>query len=110
MFEKCSKFVAGFLALSGVLFSAVSTLANIPGGGTGTGSNVTVTDNGNGTVTMANGVLSILITKNGATVNQMNYTFNNGSGTQTLQLLAGGKNGGQFYWEFGGWGGSSWAY
>ena len=110
MFEMCSKFVAGFLALSGVLFSAVSTLANIPGGGTGTGSNVTVTDNGNGTVTMANGVLSILITKNGATVNQMNYTFNNGSGTQTLQLLAGGKNGGEFYWEFGGWGGSSWAY
>jgi len=49
---------AGLLALIGFLFSAVSTSANIPGGGTGTGPNVTVTDNGNGTVTMANGVLS----------------------------------------------------
>ena len=73
MIRKRSKFVAGLLALSGFLFSAVSNLANIPGGGTGTGPNVTVTDNGNGTVTMANGVLSILITKNGASVNQMNY-------------------------------------
>ncbi len=87
-----------------------SAPANIPGGGTGTGPNVTVTDNGNGTVTMANGVLSILITKSGASINQMNYTFNNGSGTQTLQLLSGGKNGGQFYWEFGGWGGNPWVY
>jgi rhamnogalacturonan endolyase len=110
MLQKRLTFVTGLPALSGFLFSAVAALANIPGGGTGTGPNVTVTDNGNGTVTMANGVLSILITKNGATVNQMNYTFNNGSGTQTLPLLAGGKNGGQFYWEFGGWGGSSWAY
>ena len=84
--------------------------ANIPGGGTGTGPDVTVVDNGNGTVTMANGTVSILITKSGATINQINYTYNNGGGIQTQQLLAGGKDGGEFYWEFGGWGGNPWVY
>ena len=98
------------LAVCGLLFSAVSVMANIPGGGTGTGSNVTVVDNGNGTVTMANSVVSILVYKSGASISQINYTYNNGSGTQTQNLLAGGKNGGTFYWEFGGWGGSTWAY
>ena len=95
------------LCLFGTL---TSVWANIPGGGTGTGANVTVVDNGDGTVTMANGVVSIHVVKNGASINQINYTYNNGSGSQTPNLLAGGKNGGTFYWEFGGWGGSSWAY
>ena len=90
--------------------SGTVALANIPGGGTGTGANVTVTDNGDGSVTMANGVVSFHVIKNGASINQINYTYNNGTGTQTQNLLAGGKNGGTFYWEFGGWGGSSWAY
>ena len=101
---------AGLLLLNCLLFAAVSAPANIPGGGTGSGPDVTVVDNGNGTVTMANGILSILITKSGATINQMNYTYNNGGGTQTQQLLAGGKDGGEFYWEFGGWGGNPWVY
>jgi rhamnogalacturonan endolyase len=97
-------------ALLGWLLSVAAADANLPGGGTGTGANVTVTDNGDGTVTMANGVVSIHVVKNGASINQINYTYNNGTGTQTQNLLAGGKNGGTFYWEFGGWGGSSWAY
>jgi rhamnogalacturonan endolyase len=97
------------LAYCGLLLS-ISTLANIPGGGTGTGANVTVTDNGDGSVTMANGVVSIHVEKSGASINQINYTYNNGTGIQTQNLLANGKNGGEFYWEFGGWGGSSWAY
>src|SRR5450432_3882256 len=97
--------------LACIVFSSFRfAAANIPGGGTGTGANVTVVDNGDGTVTMANGVVSIHVIKNGASVNQINYTYNNGTGTQTQNLLAGGKNGGTFYWEFGGWGGSSWAY
>jgi rhamnogalacturonan endolyase len=96
--------------LLGPLLIGCPVLANIPGGGTGTGANVTVTDNGDGTVTMANGIVSIHIVKSGATINQINYTYNNGGGTQTQQLLANGKDGGEFYWEFGGWGGSSWAY
>ena len=103
-------FGTGVFALCGLLVSAITVFANIPGGGTGTGANVTVTDNGDGTVTMANGVVSIHVAKNGASINQINYTYNNGGGTQTQQLLAGGKDGGEFYWEFGGWGGSSWAY
>jgi fibronectin type 3 domain-containing protein len=78
-----------------------TALANIPGGGTGTGSNITVTDNGT-TVTMANGIVSILCTKSGATINQINYTYNNNGSTQTINLLSGGNNGGQLYWETGG--------
>ena len=64
----------------------------------GTGANVTLTDSGS-TVTIANGIVSILCTKSGATINQINYTYNNGGGTQTLNLLSGGNNGGQLYWE-----------
>lgn len=86
----------------GFLLSIFSALANVPGGGTN-GPNVTLTDNGS-TVTLANGIVSILCTKSGATINQINYTYNNGSGTQTTQLLAGGHNGGQLYWETGGFG------
>ena len=84
--------------------------ANIPGGGNGTGPNVTVTDNGNGTVTMANGKLSIVITKASATIHQIYYTYNNSGTTVTNQVLAGGKNGGMFYWEFGGYGSGVFTY
>ncbi|HEX9046941.1 MAG TPA: hypothetical protein VF988_07925, partial [Verrucomicrobiae bacterium] len=78
--------------------AAASADANIPGGGSGTGANVTLTDNGT-TVTLANGIVSILCTKSGATINQINYTFNNTGSSQTLNLLSGGNNGGQLYWE-----------
>jgi len=86
-----------------ILFLMVTspTFANVPGGGTGTGANVTLTDNGT-TVTLANGIVSIVCTKSGATINQINYTYNNGSGNTTLQLLNGGTDGGQLYWETGG--------
>ena len=77
----------------GVCLAAVPAAANIPGGGTN-GPNVTITDNGS-TVTMANGLVSILCDKSGATINQINYTYNNGGGNQTNNLLAGGNNGGQ---------------
>jgi len=98
------------LALFCWLLPVAVAVANIPGGGTGTGPNVTVTDNGNGTVTMANGVVAIHVIRSGATIDQINYTYNNGGGTVTNQLLAGGKDGGEFYWEFGGWGGNPWVY
>jgi autotransporter-associated beta strand protein len=84
-------------------------LANIPGGGTGTGPDVTLTDNGS-TVTMANGIVSILITKANANITQISYTYNNGSGTQTQQLLAGGYSGGKFYWENAGFGSGNFTY
>ena len=84
------------------MLSAIPVFANLPGGGTGTGPNVTLVDNGDGTVTMANGIVSIHINKASAVVDQINYTFNNNGSTQTLNVLAGGNNGGQLYWEFGG--------
>jgi autotransporter-associated beta strand protein len=90
------------ICLLGGLLLGGSALANVPGGGTGTGPNVTLVDNGNGTVTMANGIVSILIDKSAANVNQINYTFNNNGSTQTINVLSGGNNGGQLYWEFGG--------
>src|SRR5260370_24994088 len=83
------------LCLLGLLLIASPVLANLPGGGTN-GANVTLTDNAT-TVTIANGIVSILCTKSGATINQINYTYNNGSGTQTLNLLSGGNNGRQMY-------------
>ncbi len=102
------KALGGCWLVAGLL--ATPTLANIPGGGTGTGPNVTVVNNGNGTVTMANGTCSILINISGASITQINYTYNNGGGAQTQQLLANGKDGGEFYWEFGGFGGNPWVY
>jgi fibronectin type 3 domain-containing protein len=99
-----------FVFCLAVAFLAVSTaFGNIPGGGTGTGVNVTLVDNGS-TVTIANGIVSILCTKSGATIDQINYTYNNGSGPTTTQVLAGGNNNGQLYWELGGFGSGTFTY
>jgi rhamnogalacturonan endolyase len=64
-------------------------VTNIPG--IGTGPAVTVTDNG-GTVTLSNGIVSIVIAKSDAHISTMNYAGKN--------LLAGGDNGGEFYWSW----------
>ncbi|MGH7953173.1 MAG: hypothetical protein ACREFE_14830 [Limisphaerales bacterium] len=96
------------ICLAAALFAATSVLANLPGGGTN-GANVTLVDNGS-TVTMANGIVSILCTKSGATINQINYTYNNSGGAQTINLLSGGHNGGQLYWELGGFGSGTFTY
>lgn len=92
-----------------VLLFAETVKANLPGGGTDVGPDVTLTSTAT-TATLSNGVVSILCTKAGATINQINYTFDNGGGPQTLQLLQGGKNGGQFYWENGGFGSGTFVY
>jgi fibronectin type 3 domain-containing protein len=97
------------VCLAGLLIWTSPALANLPGGGNGTGPNVTLVDNGS-TLTVANGIVSILCTKSGATIDQINYTYNNGSGTTTTQLLVGGHNGGQLYWELGGFGTGSFTY
>lgn len=88
---------------------AVSLFANLPGGGNGTGPNVTLTDGGS-TVTMANGIISIVCVKTTATLTQINYTYNNSGTLVTNQLLNGGKDGGEFYWETGGFGTGTFAY
>jgi len=64
-------------------------VTNIPG--IGTGPAVTVTDNG-GTVTLSNGIVSIVIAKSDAHISTMSYRGTN--------LLAGGDNGGEFYWSW----------
>jgi rhamnogalacturonan endolyase len=87
-----------------MLFAAGAVLANSPGGGNGTGSSVGLVNNGNGTYTMSNGIVSLLINTAAAQIPQINYTYNNGSGTTTTQLLNGGTDGGELYWETGGFG------
>ena len=83
--------------------------ANIPGGGSGSGPAVTLTDNGS-TATIANGIVTLVCTKSSATISQINYAYNNSGTIVTNQLLSGGKDGGEFYWETGGWGGGSFVY
>jgi rhamnogalacturonan endolyase len=92
-----------------MLFWPAMATANVPGGGTGTGPDVTVVNNGS-TVTLANGIVSIICTNSQATIGQINYTYNNGNGATTTQLLAGGFDGGKLYWELGGFGSGSFVY
>jgi len=72
----------------------------VPGGGTN-GPNVTLTDNGT-TVTIGNGIVSIIITKSNGQIGTINYTFNNTGTPQTLNLVSGNPNGGKLYWEVSG--------
>ena len=69
--------------------------ANRPGGGTGEGPDVAVTDNGDGTVTMANGIVSIVIVKKTSRLNEVTYTCDRGGKPQTTQMLQGK---GQYYY------------
>ena len=91
--------IAAHLVVALFFFAgAMAAFANIPGGGTGAGANVTLTDNGS-TVTIANGIVSIVCTKSSAQIGTINYTYNNGGGTQTINVLSGNSNGGKLYWE-----------
>ena len=74
---------------------SMSASANVPGGGTGKGANVTVQDNGDGTVTMANGIVSIVIVKATSRLNSVTYTYNNSGAPQTREMLLGK---GQYYY------------
>jgi len=98
------------LAFLLALTARQSVLANLPGGGTGTGPAVTLLNNGNGTVTMANGIVSIVITTGNATIQKIYYIYNNSGNLVTNQLLAGGYDGGEFYWENAGFGSGSFTY
>ena len=84
--------------LAASLVFAVSAVANIPGGGTGTGANVTLTDSGT-TVTIGNGIVSLVCTKSSGQITTINYTFNNTGSSQTLNLISGNSSGGKLYWE-----------
>ena len=84
-------------ALAASLMFAVSAFANPPGGGTN-GASVTLTDSGT-TVTLANGIISIVVTKADASIHTINYTFNNTGSSQTVNVLGNGYSGGKLYWE-----------
>lgn len=104
------RFARNLVPLFLFLAAVLPALGNIPGGGNGTGPDVTLVNNGNGTVTMANGIVSIVCTTSGATITQINYTYNNGGTTVTNQLLANGTDGGKLYWETGGFGTGTFNY
>ena len=59
--------------------------------GIGAGPAVTLTDNGS-TITLSNGIVSIVIAKSDAHIPTMNYHGTN--------VLAGGSSGGEFYWSW----------
>ena len=104
-----SRFRVGCLVVLAVPLFHFSAHANLPGGGT-SGASVTLTDNGDGTVTMANGIIAIHINKTGGDIDQISYTYNNSGSPQTQQVLAGGHNGGDLYWEDSGNQGLSFTY
>lgn len=89
--------VTAGLGWCAVLLASIPAVANVPGGGTN-GANVTLTDNGT-SVTLANGIMSIVCNKSGGQITTINYTFNNNGSAQTLNLLSGNPNGGKLYWE-----------
>jgi rhamnogalacturonan endolyase len=108
--QKFARLLLKTILLLGLVLIGGSVFANIPGDGTGSGPNVTLVDNGDGTVTMANGIVSIHIIKASAVIDQVNYTYNNSGTPTTYQVLTGGNNGGQLYWEFGGFSSGSATY
>src|SRR3954454_18598451 len=89
--------LSGFLTLvlTAVASGPNAAGANLPGGGTGEGPDVTVTDNGDGTVTMANGIVSVVIVKKTSRLNEVTYTCDRGGRPRTSQMLLGK---GQYYY------------
>jgi autotransporter-associated beta strand protein len=106
------RFLTALIIGIGLMLAAGAGVAraNVPAAiVSSTAAAVTLTDNGS-TVTLSNGIVSILCTKSDANITQINYTYNNGTSTQTKQLLNGGTDGGKLYWEYGGFGGDSCTY
>ncbi len=79
----------------GFAFVTCDALSNVAGGGTGSGPNVTVTDNNDGTVTLANGIASIVIVKKTGRLNSLTYTYTSEGTTKTAETLSGK---GQYYY------------
>ena len=83
------------LVLSLAFSPRIAPAANIAGGGTGTGRDVTVTNNGDDTVTLANGIASIVIVKKTGRLNSVAYTYDNDGTMKTSETLSGK---GQYYY------------
>src|SRR4051812_9313266 len=73
--------------------------ANVAGGGTGRGPDVTVVDHHDGTVTLANGIASIVIETKKARLDRVTYTQQNDGKPRTSEvLLPSSKGRGQYYY------------
>lgn len=92
MFKRLSLLISLSVAVS---FCPTTASANTPGGGKGTGPNVTVMDHGDGTVTMANGIVSIVIATESSRLNSVTYTYDNSGTPQTREILLGSR---QYYY------------
>jgi rhamnogalacturonan endolyase len=89
------------LSLLALVIVSVPQLAsaNVAGGGTGQGPDVTVVDHHDGTVTLANGIVSIVIDTKKARLDAITYTHkNNGSARTSDVLLPAAKGRGQYYY------------
>lgn len=75
------------------------TSANVAGGGTGRGPDVTVVDHRDGMVTLANGVVSVVIDTAKARLDRVTYAHrNDGRRRESEVLLPGGKGRGNYYY------------
>ncbi|EDY17555.1 Fibronectin type III domain protein [Chthoniobacter flavus Ellin428] len=85
------------LAILAIAFSfrPACAAANAPEGRTGPGPNVTVKENGDGTVTMANGIASIVIVTKTGRLNSVGYTYDHDGTPKTCETLSGK---GQYYY------------
>ncbi len=92
--------------LAALVFAPFLASANNAGGGNGTGPDVTVKDNGDGTVTMANGIVSVLIETAASRVKSVQYTSNNSGAPRTVETV--GPRG--FHWGGFAMGGSTFVY
>ena len=86
------------LAMAVVLLPRIAS-ANVAGGGTGQGPDVTVVDHHDGTVTLANGIVAVLIDSAKARLDRVTYTRKDSGRERTLDvLLLAAKGRGQYYY------------
>jgi len=83
------------MLLAALLYCPRAASADTAGGLNGKGADVTVTDNGDDTVTMANGIASIVIVKKTGRLNSIAYTYDNDGTAKTSETLSGK---GQYYY------------
>ena len=109
MVKRLLRFVILCLFLMG---GAAVSRANVPGAIVSGGANVTLTASG-GNEILSNGIVSITCQLSSADLTAISYTYNNGNGTTTTQMLSGGTDGGEWYigtGEYGGFGGGAPVY
>ena len=95
LLDSAFKVILHILLNLALIFGPDMAAANTAADGTGAGPDVTVTDNGDETVTMTNGIASIVIVKKTGRLNSVAYTYDNDGTTKTRETLSGK---GQYYY------------